>query len=80
MAGPGRRTVRTRHVSETDSGMNQTAVEWLENEFDRIWNEFGIMYVIEEKPELVHYAVRTPQYHSPPLMMVKSQTGMVGES
>lgn len=60
--------------------MNETAVEWLEKEFDRIWNESGIVYVIEGKPELVHFRVYTRRYHSPPLMIMKSQNGMIGEN
>lgn len=80
MAGPGRRTVRAcRAGRKRGSGMNQTAVEWLESEFDKEWDEKGHVEEIEMFGSIVR-TFRMGDRIVWPFLQFKSQNGIYGDN
>lgn len=59
--------------------MNETAVEWLENEFNKEWNENGYIQEIEMYGSIVRI-FRVADQVMWPFLLFKSQNGIYGDN
>lgn len=58
---------------------NGTAVEWLEKKFDETWKAYGV----EDESlwfgsTIKRYSMRDTTLHSPPMIWLKTQNGILG--